>query len=287
MNSPHIKPLHKAFSLIELLVVITIVAVLLAVLLPTLAHARAQAKIVLCQSNLRQMYLGDIAYRNDHRDWMPTLFYQRMAITPGYANPSITPRFREYWGDTVSWCPTIEHMEPGSINGAPGWETRNTWADNGYQRPMYSYFIAAIWLYDYADNPANPYYVRYREKVILGEGTNWPASARPTVDVADSLPVIMDILYSYSSIANPQFSTSAHAVNNGPCIRPNGGWIPPIGSNMVWRDGQVQFKKWEPSVQPISDEFVYIPTGQVAAEEGFSQTLSGNNGIIYARRGKY
>jgi prepilin-type N-terminal cleavage/methylation domain-containing protein len=48
---------QRAFTLIEVLVVVAIIALLAAILLPSLARARHQSKRVVCQSNLHQLGL--------------------------------------------------------------------------------------------------------------------------------------------------------------------------------------------------------------------------------------
>ena len=53
---------RKAFSLIELLVVISVISLLMAILLPVLATARSQACSAVCKSNLRQLFLANTGY---------------------------------------------------------------------------------------------------------------------------------------------------------------------------------------------------------------------------------
>jgi prepilin-type N-terminal cleavage/methylation domain-containing protein len=61
----------KAFTLVELLVVVAIIAILIAILLPALSKARAQAKLVACASNLRQIAQATMGYAADNKGSLP------------------------------------------------------------------------------------------------------------------------------------------------------------------------------------------------------------------------
>lgn len=59
---------HKAFTLVELLVVISIIAVLLSILMPSLSKAREQAKKTICKSNMGHAKIAIDMYSIDNRD---------------------------------------------------------------------------------------------------------------------------------------------------------------------------------------------------------------------------
>lgn len=73
----------RAFSLVELLVVVAIMAVLLAVLLPALGSARGRARQVHCAANLHQLGHGLHLYANDAGGALMPLAYTAGTATSG------------------------------------------------------------------------------------------------------------------------------------------------------------------------------------------------------------
>ena len=70
----------KAFTLVELLVVISIIALLMGVLVPALGKARELAKRIVCANHLRTMGTGDAMYSQVSEDWHVPIFYNDTAL---------------------------------------------------------------------------------------------------------------------------------------------------------------------------------------------------------------
>ena len=86
----------QAFTIVELLVVISIVALLIALLMPALAKARETGKRLTCLSNERAVGQAAHMYAADNRGYGPpttdtTAYKWYKATTTSYSNPTYDP----------------------------------------------------------------------------------------------------------------------------------------------------------------------------------------------------
>ena len=105
--------MKTAFTLVELLVVITIIAILAALLLPALGGSKLQAQQTVCLGNLRQLSVGHTLYINDfdqdfpYQDSLP-FYYGWLNVLASYATN--TP--------SVQLCPSAPAPALSSAAGA-------------------------------------------------------------------------------------------------------------------------------------------------------------------------
>lgn len=144
---------QRAFTLVELLVVIGIIAVLVSILLPALNRARRQANTVQCASNMRQIALALLTYTNDNHGvlipaeiassvpfpygffWSSELVRQKYIAAPPMvfngttANPPAGGSMGVFQCPEA-WAPTDYIPSPAGKQGKyPTDPNNNTWCD--------------------------------------------------------------------------------------------------------------------------------------------------------------
>jgi len=110
----------KAFTIIELLVVISIIALLAAILIPALQSSRRQARAALCGSNVKQLVLGLTMYETENEIFPNSLDTTSPEPPPGgYPGQLQYDRMGWWWFNYITdysqkepmknlilWCPS-------------------------------------------------------------------------------------------------------------------------------------------------------------------------------------
>ena len=99
MSKP--KSPQRAFTLVELLVVVGIIALLISILMPALTRARSMSRQLKCLGNVRQIGLADSLYVAEYRNW----------------------HLPAYWG----WSPAGGGWDPGTAPAIPPSGPRMYW----------------------------------------------------------------------------------------------------------------------------------------------------------------
>ena len=108
----------RAFTLVELLVVIATIVVLAVMLLPALAGTQSQSKVTACTARYRQWAASANLYANDNRGWLPSFNPPDGGEYAWDVGTNMLDTLYPYGMDVPDYfCP----MRPGEWDAANAW----------------------------------------------------------------------------------------------------------------------------------------------------------------------
>jgi prepilin-type N-terminal cleavage/methylation domain-containing protein/prepilin-type processing-associated H-X9-DG protein len=217
----HNRQRPRAFTLVELLVVIGIIAVLISMLLPTLKSARVAAIRLNCQSNLRQLGMLWHMYANENKGAFPDngQGFGTWELIPDFQKQIFVEKYK-YRSPKLFYCPSFI-----------GW-TFGSFPEDDWDKPASTSAAGTNWLLGYSIYAAS----ENARLWDIAAKSNLPPPYRANERQLAERPLIMDITIKYGPpySSNITWGYSAH-FDRGP---------KPSGANTLFGDGHVA---WKPS----------------------------------------
>lgn len=155
---------NKAFTLLELLVVIGIIAMLTAIAVPSMARIKEHGRKVHCLNNLHQFHLAAMVYTENHKGFFPIAYYSRAADN-----------------ENIFYCwdfTTRQNSEETTLEAGILWQGQTT-ADKIQQCP--SFKGASNTLSDpYTGYNYNTSYIGHGEYEMPAQPDRWNQIRRPS-----------------------------------------------------------------------------------------------------------